>query len=161
VSSHNFHTTCFDSSLIEAVYRMAFNFLHNEIQKSSSEIQKSRIFVDSRKLLARYSSFKHILKQDEHKFQGAKGINCGTDYRYLELWFRPIDQTPFFVDEKKNAQVVATWKKSLKESKECYKYEFIFHLVEEITDEQLKVEDLQKLVGCAFHPSGFFRKKHS
>lgn len=140
---------------------MAFNFLH-------TEIQKPKVFLHSRKLLARFSSFKLYLKQDEYTFQGAKSINCGTDYRYLALWFRPVNQTPFYLD-KDNKVVDAVWDKSSKESKACYKYEFIFHQVDDITDEQMntvqqdrKLTQLQegKLIGCAFHPSGFFKDKN-
>jgi hypothetical protein len=128
---------------------MAFHYLVESYPQKLPNLEQIREF------LSRYGKRKEKVRRGFTN--PVSGIHCGTNYRVLRNWVTQelkIGDTDEcvrgFCDSFTSGHPKIDWKPA----NGRYKYEFVFHEAL-IRDNQ----DDQRVVGCSFHPEGFFKKK--
>ena len=110
---------------------------------------------------------------------GIDAINCGTDIRHFQRFLEDSgSQHPLY--KKVHNKYMEQAKKVPTEDATSFEYEFIFHLVEDYEEIPTEYGDVKKIeyvvetkipknpvinisippvIGCSFHPVGFFKPK--
>lgn len=102
---------------------------------------------------------------------GIDAINCGTDIRHFQRFLEDFgSQHPLY--KKVHNKYMEQAKKVPTEDATSFEYEFIFHLVEDYEEIPTQYGDVKNVannpvinisippvIGCSFHPVGFFKPK--
>jgi hypothetical protein len=141
---------------IDVLRRMAFHYLVESYPQNLPKIEEIRDY------LSRYGKNK-----EKGSMRVATGIHCGTNYKVLQAWVEG-DLDEWFCEstspnDPENTKIIWDPDRDIMRSSSTkkFKYELVFHLAKIGDNEEYTTPwGTGKVVGCSFHPEGFFKVKH-